>query len=184
VAFGTACRQEPPLPVLGPAPTFSLVDQRGAPVHSTDLSGRLWLANFIYTTCTDTCPLLSASMGQVQESLKADGLFGTKTMLLSFSIDPERDTPAVLAAYAERFRSDPEGWKMLTGDLEAVEQVAVQFKLGRPIRLPPSEQNPAINLAHSNRFILVDASGQVRAYYSGEALNVDDVVRDIRRLAR
>jgi protein SCO1/2 len=123
-------------------------------------------------------------MGQVQEQLKAEGLFGERVVLLSFSLDPPRDTPPVLAAYGERFGADPGGWKMLTGDPEALAQMAQDFKLGRPIPLPPTAESPVINLAHSNRFVLIDGHGQVRAYYRGEELNVDEVVRDIRRLAR
>ena len=84
-----ACRQEPPLPSLGPAPDFALTDQDGAAFGSADLGRRVTLANFVYTSCTDTCPLLSATMGQVQEQLKADGLLGNKVMLLSFSLDPD-----------------------------------------------------------------------------------------------
>ena len=178
------CRPEPQLQAFGPAPGFSLIDQTGRPFGSTDLAGRVALANFIYTSCTDTCPLLSATMGQVQEHLKADGAFGGKAVLLSFTLDPERDTPQVLTAYGERFGVDAAGWKMLTGTSDQLGQLAQDFKLGRPIPLPPDARNPLVNLMHSNRFVLVDPSGQVRAYYSGESLDVQEVVRDIRRLAR
>src|SRR5207253_3114150 len=102
-----------------------------------------------------TCPLLSATMGQVQEQLRAEGLFGSKALLLSFDVDPEYDRPPVLAAYAEHFKADGAGWKMLTGPTEALAQIGDDFKLGRAVPLPPSETNPAINLAHSNRFVLV-----------------------------
>lgn len=179
---GSACRQEPPLPSFGPAPQFALTDQHGQPFGSAELGSRVALGNFIYTSCTDTCPLLSANMARLQEPLKAEGLFGGKVALLSFSLDPERDSPQVLAAYGERFSVDSVGWKMLTGQAEALGQVAQDFKLGRPILLPPSPQSPLINLAHSNRFVLIDGVGQVRAYYRGEELNPDEVMRDIRRL--
>jgi protein SCO1/2 len=169
---------------MGAAPTFSLVDQAARPFSSTDVNGRVVLANFIYTSCTDTCPLLSQNMGQVQEQLKADGSFGTKALLLSFSVDPERDTPPVLAAYGERFGLDASGWKMLTGPVDQLGRVADEFKLGRAIPLPLDAQHPQVNLAHTNRFVLVDGSGQMRAFYSGDTLDVPEVVRDIRRLAR
>ena len=181
---GAACKQEPQLQAFGPAPRFSLTDQRGDSFASDDLAGRVTLANFIYTSCTDTCPLLSATMGQVQDQLKNDGLFGNRAVLLSFSLDPQRDTPPVLAAYGERFAADPAAWKLLTGDPEALAQLAQDFKLGRPIPLPTSAESPLVNLAHSNRFVLIDGSGQVRAYYPGEELNVAEVVRDIKRLAK
>jgi protein SCO1/2 len=179
-----ACRQEPPLPTLWPAPRFALTDQQGQPFGTADVGQRVALANFVYTSCTDTCPLLSATMGQIQEQLKSEGLFGGKVVLLSFSLDPERDTPPVLAAYGERFGADPAAWKLLTGPSDTLGQLAQDFKLGRPIPLPPSSQNPLINLAHSNRFVLIDGSGQVRATYLGDSLEVADVVRDIKRLLR
>jgi protein SCO1/2 len=184
VLAGLGCRSEPPLESYGPAPRFSLTDQLGGPFATEDVGDRVVLANFIYTSCTDTCPLLSASMGQVQEQLRAEGMLGSKAVLLSFDLDPERDTAPVLAAYGERFRADPGSWKMLTGQTEALARIADDFKLGRPIPIPASEGGPAINLAHTNRFVLVDRGGQVRAYYRGEALDVGEVVRDIRRLVR
>jgi protein SCO1 len=178
------CKPEPPLPSFGAAPHFDLVDQRGAAFTTSDVGDRVYLANFVYTRCTDTCPLLSATMGQVQEQLRAEGLFGSKALLLSFDLDPEYDRPPLLAAYGERFKADGNGWKMLTGPIEALAQIADEYKLGRPIPLPLSETNPAINLAHSNRFVLVDRSGQVRGYYHGDDLDVGEVVRDIKRLLR
>jgi cytochrome oxidase Cu insertion factor (SCO1/SenC/PrrC family) len=182
ILVGSGCRQEPQLATFGAAPSFALTDQSGSPFSSADLRERVALANFIYTSCTDTCPLLSATMGQVQEQLKAEGLFGSKVALLSFSLDPERDTPPRLMAYGERFGVDHSGWKMLTGQTEQLAQIADDFKLGRPILLPPSAQNPAIILAHSNRFVLIDREGQVRAYYRGEELDIQEVLRDLRRL--
>jgi protein SCO1/2 len=179
-----ACRPEPQLPSMGAAPSFSLTDQAGRPFSASDVNGRVVLANFIYTSCTDVCPLLSQNMGLVQEQLKADGSFGSKALLLSFSVDPERDTPPVLAAYGERFSVDAAGWKMLTGPIDQIGRLADEFKLGRAIPLPLDTQHPQVNLAHTNRFVLVDGSGQMRAFYSGDTLEVQDVVRDMRRLAR
>jgi protein SCO1/2 len=181
---GAGCRQEPALPSFGQAPRFGLTDQQGLPFGSADIGSRVAVANFIYTSCTDTCPLLSANMARVAELSKSEGLFGGKVVLLSFSLDPERDTPQVLAAYGERFGVDPTGWKMLTGEPDVLGQLAQDFKLGRPIPLPTTVPGPLINLAHSNRFVLMDGAGQVRAYYRGEELNVDEVMRDVRQLAR
>ena len=123
-------------------------------------------------------------MRQVQQSLKADGLLASRVMLLSLSIDPERDRPEVLRAYGERFGAEIEGWKFLTGSAETVGEVGQGLKLGRAIPLPPSPTQPIVNLAHSNRFVLVDGHGQVRAYYSGEELVTEDVVRDVKRLVQ
>jgi protein SCO1/2 len=178
------CRAEPPLPSFGSAPQFDLVDQQGNTFKSADLGQRVVLANFIYTSCTDVCPLLTVQMARVQDQLKSAGLLGSRVMLLSFSLDPERDTPRALRDYGEHFGVDVEGWRMLTGSAESLGQIAQDFKLGRPIPQPLDERNPVINLAHSNRFVLVDASGQLRATYSGDTFEVADVLRDIQRLAR
>ena len=184
LALTVGCKPEQPLPSFGAAPTFNLRDQADRPFGTADLGGRVALADFVYTSCTDTCPLLSANMRRVQDQLKGDGLLESKVVLLSFSLDPERDSPAVLAAYGERFGADPAGWKLLTGPAEEIGQLAQDFKLGRPIPMPPDARNPLVNLAHSNRFVLIDGAGQVRGYYPGESLEVQDVVRDIRRLVR
>jgi protein SCO1/2 len=184
LALLTGCRQEQPLPTFGSLPSFTLTDQGGRPFSSDDLSGRVALIDFIYTSCADSCPLLSANMRQVQQALKADGLLASRVMLLSLSIDPERDRPEVLRTYAERFGAEPEGWKFLTGSADTIGEVGQGLKLGRAIPLPPSPTQPVVNLAHSNRFVLVDGSGQVRAYYPGEALVLEDVLRDVKRLVQ
>jgi protein SCO1/2 len=181
-ALTAACRPEQPLPVYASLPPFTLTDQAGRPFGSDDLGGRVALIDFIYTTCADSCPLLSANMRQVQQALKAEGLLASRVMLLSLSVDPDRDRPEVLRAYAERFGAEIEGWKFLTGPAETIGDVGQGLKLGRAIPLPPSPTQPVVNLAHSNRFVLVDGSGQVRAYYPGEELVLDDVLRDLKRL--
>jgi protein SCO1/2 len=177
------CRSEPPLPTLGPAPNFDLIDQQGRPFRTSDVGHRVVVANFIYTSCTDACPLLTAQMARLQDQLRSAGLLGNRVMLLSFSLDPERDTPRVLQDYGEHFGVDPEGWRLLTGSVESLSQIAQDFKLGRPVPLPLDERNPAINLAHSNLFVLVDPSGQIRTTYPGDAFEILDVMRDIQRLA-
>jgi protein SCO1/2 len=184
LALAAACRAEPPLPTYASLPAFTLTDQAGRPFGSADLGGRVAVINFIYTTCADSCPLLSANMRQVQQSLKADGLLASRAMLLSLSIDPERDRPEVLRAYGERFGAELEGWKLLTGSAEVIGEVGQGLKLGRAIPLPPSPTQPVVNLAHSNRFVLVDGNGQVRGYYSGEDLVVEDLIRDLKRLVQ
>lgn len=182
--IGAACRQEPPLPVFGNLPPFELTDQAGRRFSSDGLGGRLALIDFIYTSCVDACPLLTANMKQVQQALQTEGLLGGRVMLLSLSIDPERDTPTVLQQYSERFGAQAEAWKFLTGSAEVVGDVGQGLKLGRAITLPTTPQQPVVNLAHSNRFVLIDGQGQIRAYYPGDALVLDDVLRDIKRVLR
>ena len=178
------CRPEPALPVLFQVPAFSLVDQSGQPFGTAEIGGRPVIVDFVYTTCTDTCPLLSQTMAQIQEQLRAEGLLGSQAVLISMSVDPERDTPPVLERYGERFGADPGGWKLLTGDAETAWRAIEGFKVGRPFPVPLDSRNPVVNLAHSNRFMLMDGSGQVRATYLYETLVVGDVVHDLKRLIR
>ncbi|MER3405493.1 MAG: photosynthetic protein synthase I [Chloroflexota bacterium] len=170
-----ACAREKDLPVYWQAPQFALLDQEGKTFSSRDVGTRVVVANFIYTNCTDICPALSATMRRIQDRLRREQLLGTKVLLLSFSVDPARDTPPVLREYAQRFSADPASWKFLTGDPVYVQQVVVQgFKLG---------VQPSTQIIHSDRFALIDGRGSIRALPDGATLNVDQLVRDVRRLA-
>jgi protein SCO1/2 len=178
-----ACRPEEPLPELWPMPSFTLTDQQGHPFPSSDLAGRATLLNFVYTHCPDICPTLSATMAAAQEQLRAEGLLGTRVELVSISVDPDRDTPAVLAEYAARFRADPDHWRFLTGEREAVYDVLVGFKIGSR-ELARAYAGQAV-IPHSSRFIVVDPSGTVRATLAGDETSAEELVRTVKRtLAR
>lgn len=109
----------------GPAPAFALTDQTGRPFSSEQLNGKVAVVGFIYTHCPDICPMLTAQMRQLQNLLAHAGLLGDKAVLVSITVDPERDTPEVLARYAEQFGADPAAWHFLTGDLTTVRQAVV-----------------------------------------------------------
>ena len=173
-----ACRPASSLPVLYPAPEFALTDQQGRPFSSAELAGKVVVADFVFTTCTDICPLLSGTMSQVQAQLKQAGLLGTKAVLLSFSVDPEHDRPAVLAEYAERFGADPSGWRFLTGDRAQIEGLLTTgYRVGAPPRVPGRE------IVHTNRFVVVDPRGHVRWVPRGDELDVGQLVEEVRKLA-
>ena len=104
-AVGTA------LPILGEMPAFSLVDQTGRTVTQNDLKGKTWIADFIYTSCPDQCPMISRHMEVLQGLLPKE----SRIQLVSISVDPKHDTPAVLARYAKRYHADPAHWRFLTG---------------------------------------------------------------------
>ena len=183
VAMGIACKPASNLPVLFPAPRFDLVDQTGRPFSSSHLTGKVVVANFIFTTCTDICPLLTATMAQVRDQLKQAKLLGDKAVIVSFSVDPENDSPEALTTYGERFGAVPTEWRFLTGQRQAIDDLLIGgFKVGR---LPPAARTPggAPEIIHTNRFALIDPKGQVRAMYGGDDLNVATVVEEVRRLA-
>ncbi|MGE3271176.1 MAG: SCO family protein [Chloroflexota bacterium] len=181
--LAAACRPASTLPVLFPAPTFSLVDQTGRPFESSHLAGKVVIANFVFTTCTDICPLLTATMAQVRDQLRAADLLGEKVVIVSFTVDPENDTPDALRVYGERFGAIPTEWRFLTGDRPAIDDILIGgFKVGRP---PSVARAPgaAPEIVHTNRFALVDPKGQVRAMLNGEDLDITGLVEEARRLA-
>lgn len=192
---GTLWRPGADLRVFGDAPTFTLVDQLERPVGSEDLYGKVVVANFIYTNCPDICPLLSLHMQALQDHLRQEGLLGREVQLLSFTVDPARDTPAVLHAYAERYRADPDAWRFLTGPENVVVPLIVDgLRLGVQA-LPPQRASPSTHAAgaghqasyevmHSGRFVLIDRQWRIRAYYDGQDLDLSRILRDLRTLVR
>ena len=103
----------------GAVPEFSLVERSGKNVTLAELRGKIWIADFIYTTCQDTCPMQSAAMSKLQAQWADEPNF----KLVSFSVDPEHDTPAVMSGYAERFKADANRWLFVTGDREQITQL-------------------------------------------------------------
>src|SRR5213594_5132066 len=94
----------------GTVSSFQLTNQNGQPFGSPQLAGKIWVADFVYTTCPGPCPLISSRMSELQKPLEK-----TDVHLVSFSVDPEKDTPEVLDGYAGKLGADPERWDFLTG---------------------------------------------------------------------
>ena len=150
------------LKVFGSVPPFSLTERDGRRVVLSDLKGKVWIVNFIYTNCPDTCPIQSAQMRQIQDDFKN----AKDLRLVSITVDPERDTREALSEYANRFRADPTRWFFLTGGKEAIYKFAESgFRLGA-VELP-HEQRPESGATHTHspRFVLVDRESQIRGYY-------------------
>jgi len=178
------------LEVFSEAPSFSgLVDQDERATSGDQFRGKVVVANFIYTSCTDICPLLSARMRQLQERLRQENLLGIQVQLLSFSVDPSRDTPEVLRAYAARNGADAGAWRFLTGSEEQLIPLIVEgFHLGVNV-LPPQaathdgeDGHASYEVMHSGRFVLIDRDWRIRAYYDGRDIEPDRVLRDVRQL--
>jgi protein SCO1/2 len=181
--LAVACTPASTLPTLFPSPTFDLVDQTGRPFSSSHLSGKVVIANFIFTTCTDICPLLTATMSQVRDQLRGANLLGEKAVIVSFTVDPENDTPDALRVYGERFGAVPTEWRFLTGTRPQIDDILIGgFKVGRP---SPAARAPgaAPEIVHTNRVALIDPQGQVRALLNGEELDIPALIEEARRLA-
>jgi protein SCO1/2 len=180
-----ACQQEAPMDVYGSVPTFALTDQSGATFASQSLAGHVTLLDFIYTNCTDACPLLSATFQDAQRKLVDDKL-DSKVMLVSLSVDPQHDTQPVLADYSQQFSANPATWKMLTGDWDQVYDVVTGFKVAtRPPRPPADAPAPGgTELTHSTAVVLIDPQLQVRAYLDGTGMSADELVASAKKLLK
>jgi protein SCO1/2 len=164
------CARERPLKILGEVPDFQLVDQQGAKFDRSKLDGHVWVADFVYTTCQGPCPRMSSHMRTLQRATDAS------VKLVSFTVDPDNDTPAVLSAYATKFSADGSRWSFLTGDKEVLNTLDRDaFKLGVL----------GAGMDHSTRFVLVDRKGRIRGYYGiAEGNPVDKIAKDAARLEK
>jgi protein SCO1 len=141
------------LPIFYAAPAFSLTDQDGKSATNTQFLGHPWVADFFFTTCGTLCPIMSGHMQDLQRQLPAD------VLLVSFSVDPKHDTPAVLKDYAANFHAQNGRWFFLTGDEQTQDNVVRAMK----IALIPAKGDAPIQ--HDEHFLLVDAMGNVRGVY-------------------
>jgi protein SCO1 len=163
-----------PPPVLGTLPGFELTDQEGRPFGSGDLTGRVWVASFIFTRCETVCPRITAQMARIQARTRN---LEPELHLVSFSVDPEHDTPARLAEYARAHRASPRMWTFLTGSADAVRHT-VEKGLRVSIGREPGDPSPA-GISHGTHLVLIDGAARIRGYYDPEAADVvERVVRD------
>lgn len=152
------------LPNYGVVPDFQLIERSGATFSRAELAGGVWVADFIFTRCQGSCPLLSARMATIQQQLR---LATTQPVrLVSFSVDPEWDTPERLREYAARYRADPKQWLFLTGPYQTMTDLIKKgFHLGIVKAEDAPETSPSEPIIHSDRLVLVDAVGHIRGYY-------------------
>ena len=169
----TGCAHElKPIPILGQVAPFHLTAQSGQDFDSAILSGHIWVADFIFTNCEGPCPRMSGYMRALQKA--TSDLPDLK--MVSFTVDPQRDTPKVLAEYGKNYSAEAGRWYFLTGDPQILNSLdRDSFKLG----------NVGVAMDHSTRFVLVDRKGQIRGYYgiaTGDP--VPQLAEDARRLAK
>lgn len=169
------CRQKANVINYGAAPEFNLTERSNRKVTRQDLAGKVWVADFIFTHCAGSCPTMSSNMRKLQDKLFED------IRLVSFSVDPYRDTPEVLTEYANRYGADRDRWLFLTGDPETIQKLSVGgFKLA----LDPTSGTEAEPITHSSRFVLVARDGNIHGYYgTEEPKDLDRLVKDANNLA-
>ena len=158
------------LPKLGSIPSFEFTDSDGNLISQEELSGKVWVADFIFTTCTMACPVMTGNMNLIHKAFKNND----KVRIVSISVYPEYDTPEILKEYASRYNANTNRWHFLTGPEENVKLVIKNgFKMGDYEDI----------IFHSEKFALVDQNGNIRGYYNG--MKTDDVKtlkKDIRIL--
>ncbi|SJM31441.1 SCO family protein [Mesorhizobium delmotii] len=161
------------LPTIGQAPDFTLVSQDGVRVSLHDFRGKVVAVSFIYTYCTDVCPMLTAHMASVREKLGS--AFGPKIAFVSITVDPERDTPDVLKEYAQNFGADLKGWSFLTGDPAIVHEVGRKYGV-----IAKKAANGDVD--HTLLTSLVDPDGILRVQYLGVRFDLEEFRGDLLSL--
>ncbi|MDP7504094.1 MAG: SCO family protein [Nitrospinota bacterium] len=172
IAYLWLVTKSEPLPVLGSIPEFNMTDSRGEPFGYNDLHGNIWVADFIFTTCAGPCPVMSSEMAVVHQEFIED----EKIKTVSYTVNPDIDTPEVLADYAEQYYANTEQWHFLTAPYEDIQSIIANgFKMGDIEEI----------VFHSTRFALVDKEMNIRGYYIGtETEDIEKLKKDIRRLKK
>ena len=145
-------------------PPFSLVSQDGEQITNAHLLGKIWVANFIFTRCTASCPKMSAQMASLQNTYRGD----PDIKLVSFSVDPEYDTEMILHEFANSYSAEKGQWFFLTGSRNQIYSLAHDFfHLGAGPLSDKDKEMGAEEVLHSERFVLLNPQSQILGYYDG-----------------
>lgn len=165
---------------FGEVAAFTLTERSGASLTRDDLLGRPWVAAFIFTRCTGPCPKITSTMRSLQDRLK-----DSQARLVSFTVDPEWDTPEILRQYADAAGADKARWLFVTGDEGAIYGLIRQSFLLPVERAPVNEAAIGMHVSHRTQLVTVDKQGRVRGYYEGETdAALDQVVARVKFLER
>lgn len=195
--FYTALKPEKTLPIFNPSDInpelvdstvqyiskyhtiadFSFTNQNGKTITQKNYEGKIYVADFFFTTCTSICPKMTANLFDVQEAIKDN----PKVMLLSHTVFPENDNVAVLKAYAKKYDIDDKKWNLVTGDKKEIYTMArksyLAVKLGKPEEL--------YDMVHTENLVLVDTKRRVRGFYDGtKKEDIQKLIEDIAFLSK
>ncbi len=162
-----------PMPMLGQIPEFSLIDQHERPFGSKELRGKVWIANFIFTRCPTVCPAFTEKMSEIQHRTRG---LGNLFHLVSFSVDPDYDTPERLKVFATKFRASPATWRFVTGPLD---QVKATVSDGLKVAMGnDGPEGTFEGIFHGSHMVVVDRQGQIRKFI--DANDEDAVERAVK----
>lgn len=167
-------RQLPPeLPVYGVVPEYQFTDENGKAFGSNELKGKIYIANFMFTSCKTSCPLLLNKVQTVQHRLR--GVID-RAAIVSITVDPETDSPTVLFNKARELKANPNVWRFLNAPMDQTKKLLVEG-----FKVPVGEKvfaNNVMDVAHSNKLVLVDQEGRIRGYYSIEKAGINQMMID------
>jgi protein SCO1 len=175
ISFAHQSKDGGRLAKIGPAPGFTLTTTDGGRLSLTDLRGQVVAVTFIYASCADTCPLLTAKLAGLQQRLGRD--FGRRVHFVSITVDPERDTPDALRHYARAHAASPSGWAFLTGSPAEIRDVARRYGV-------VARKTERGDVEHTFLTSIIDPAGVLRVQYMGVRFDPDELLRDLQSLLR
>lgn len=158
---------------------FSFTDQNGKTITQNDVKGKVFVAEYFFTTCGTICPKMTEQMERVHKAYKSN----SKVAILSFTVNPEVDTVEQLNRYAQKHGADSKSWHFLTGEKEKLYALARKsFFVLKPAETE-NQGDVGSDFIHTNNFVLVDKQMRIRGYYDGTSTEeVDHLIHDIERL--
>lgn len=172
-AYSHTTGEDERLPRRGPAPAFALTTQEDTALSLNDLRGKVVAMTFIYASCADTCPLLTAKLAGLQARLSVD--VSPRVFFVAITVDPERDTPAVLKRYAQAHGVNLASWAFLTGTPAEIHQVTRHYGVY-------AKKTARGDVDHTFLTSLIDASGTLRVQYLGVRFDPEELLRDLQSL--
>jgi len=166
------------LPSVFPVPAFELTDQDGHPFGSQQLRGRVWIASFLFTSCSQACPILAAQLANLRTRLAQHG---DRVHVVSVTVDPEVDTPERLREFAGHYGGTA-GWTLLTGAPEDVRATTQRAFFQPDATRHEIETAPGYDLLHGTGVLLIDRDGRCRGLYPTDGEGLDRLVVDVERL--
>ncbi|QTC42780.1 SCO family protein [Bacillus sp. V3] len=154
---------------------FSFTDQNGQSFGSEDLKGKIWVADFIFTNCDTVCPPMTASMAALQDEMKTKGI---EIQFVSFSADPEIDTPEKLKEFVKKFNGDEKNWHLVTGYTQSEIEMFAREEFQTLIQKPES----ADQVIHSTSFYVIDQYGRITNSFGFQKSHFEEIVREAGKL--
>lgn len=160
-------------PALRFVPDFAFPTHTGDTLSKANLKGKVYVVDFFFTTCPAACPMMSSNMTKVQDAFRGLDAFN----IVSFSLEPQRDSVPVLREYAKRFEAEDGSWHFLTGSQRDI------YQMGREHFMLTVQYNGPSDIDHSEKFVLVDPEGGIRGFYQGtNDKEVAQLIKDARYL--